>query len=199
MLSKRISIDIAAYINDWDNLQTTEPSGSFFEPIPLPAHEVQTVTYKNLMRGETHGIEISLNWKATDRWSISAGFAPAWEHLHTDPKSADTQTIPFLLGNSPDWPAQLRSHFDLRRSLAWDASAYFVDALEHQGPLGNVTVPSYTRLDMGLTWKLGEGVSLSLAGQNLLKDHHMEFEDVDGSMQSGQIKRSAYAKLTWQF
>jgi len=65
--------------------------------------------------------------------------------------------------------------------------------------LSNLRIPSYTRLDTGLTWKLGEGFSLSLVGQNLLKDHHMEFEDVNGSMQSGQIKRSAYAKITWQF
>src|SRR5216684_3262401 len=80
----------------------------------------------------------------------------------------------------------------------WDVSAYFNDALDNQGPLSNLTIPSYTRLDTGLIWKLREGFSLSLVGQNLLKDHHMEFEDVNGSMQSGQIKRSAYAELVWQ-
>jgi hypothetical protein len=48
-------------------------------------------------------------------------------------------------------------------------------------------------------WKLAEKFSLSLVGQDLLKDHHPEFDDINGSMQSGQIKRSAYAKFTWQF
>jgi hypothetical protein len=44
-----------------------------------------------------------------------------------------------------------------------------------------------------------ERFSFSIAGQNLLKDHHPEFNDLNGSLQSGQIKRSGYMKLTWQF
>jgi iron complex outermembrane recepter protein len=199
MLSKRLSIDVAAYFNDWDNLQTTEPSGSFLETTPAPVHEVQTLTYENLIRGETHGIEITANWQVTDRWSISPGLAPAREHMHTDPKSADTQTVAFLEGSAPDWATQLRSHLDLSRRLAWDVSGYFVGRLTGQGPLSNVTIPSYTRVDTGLMWKIREGIAISVVGQNLLKDHHLEFEDVNGSMQSGQIKRSAYAKITWQF
>jgi iron complex outermembrane receptor protein len=199
MLSKRFSIDIALYFNDWDHLQTTEPSASFFEAIPLPAHEVQTLMYGNLMHGESHGFELTAKWNVTDRWSLSPAFALTSEHMHTDPMSADTQTLLFTEGNSPDQLVQLRSHFDLRRNLAWDASAYFVNALTNQGPFSNLNIPSYTRLDSVLTWKAREGLSVSIVGQNLLKDHHMEFEDVNGSMQSGQVKRSAYAKFTWTF
>ena len=198
-LSKRLSVDVAAYFDDWNNVQTTEPSGSFFETAPPPAHEVQTLTYQNLIHGESHGAEITANWKVTDRWYISAGFAPAREHMHTDPQSADTQTALFLQENSPDWATQLRSHFDLSHTLGWDLSAYYVDPLTDQGSLSNVTIPSYTRMDTGLTWRRGEGFSVSVVGQNLLKDHHLEFEDVNGSLQSGQIKRSAYAKITWHF
>jgi iron complex outermembrane receptor protein len=198
-LSNRFSIDVAAYFNDWNKLQTSEFSGSFFEATPPPAHEVQTLLFDNLMHGESHGIEITANWKVRDWWSISPGFAISREHLHTDPQSTDTQTVLFTEGSSPAYSIQLRSHVDLRRNLAWDVSAYFVDALNNQGPLGNVKIPSYTRLDSGLTWKLGERLSLSVVGQNLLQDRHLEFEDSGGSMQSGLIKRSAYAKLTWQF
>jgi iron complex outermembrane receptor protein len=199
MLSKRLSLDVAVYMDDWDNLQTTEPSVSFFEPTPPPAHLVQTVMYENLMHGETHGVELAANWKVTDRWSLSPGFSLAFEHMHTDPHSLDTQTVPFVEGSAPDHPIQLRSHFDLRGGLTWDLSAYYVDDLKNQGPLGNLRIPTYTRLDTGLTWNLGETVTLSVVGQNLLRDHHMEFEDMNGSLQSGQMKRSGYLKLTWQF
>ena len=199
MLFKRLSVDLAAYFNDWDNLQTTEPSTSFFEATPLPPHQVQTFTYKNLIRGETHGLEITANWKPVDWWSISAGFAPAVEHFHTAAQSADTLTARFLEGNSPDKPFQIRSHFDLPRSLACDVFAYYVDSLDGQGPTSTVNIPAYTRLDLQLTKRLGERFAVSLVGQNLLQDHHIEFDDLNGSMQSGQIKRSAYAKLSWQF
>ena len=198
-VSASLSLDIAAFYDDYDDLQTTEPYISFFEAIPLPPHQVQSVIYQNLMFGETHGIEIAANWKVNGRWSLRPGYAFKAEHLHLDPQSADTQTVPFQQGNSPDHSIQLRSHFEFTSKLAWDVSAYYVDALKDQGPLTNVRIPSYTRLDTGLTWKLGEKFSTSLVGQNLLKDHHLEFEDVFGSMQSGLIKRSGYVKFTWQF
>ena len=198
MVSRRLSIDLATYYNDWDNLQTTEPSSAFFEAVPPPAHEVQTVTYKNLMYGEAHGFEVAANWKLRDSWSISSGFTFANEHMHTKAQSLDTQTGPFNEGNAPDHMAQVRSHAEFARGLAWDLSAYYVDPLTNQGPLGDMRIPAYTRLDTGLTWKPLERLSVSLVGQNLLKDHHTEFEDVNGSMQSGLIKRSVYAKFVWQ-
>jgi len=36
-------------------------------------------------------------------------------------------------------------------------------------------------------------------GQNFLKSHRMEVEDKSETLQSGQIKRGAYAKIIWQF
>ena len=198
-VSKRLSVDVAAYFDDYDNLQTSEPGGSFFEPTPAPAHVVQTLTFQNLMHGETHGFEIAANWKVSNRWQMSPAFAFANEHMHTAPQSLDKRTGPFVEGSAPDHMAQLRSHIELMRGLAWEASAYYVDPLTDQGPLGNVRIPAYTRLDSRLTWKPGERFSVSIVGQNLLRDHHQEFEDAFGSLQSGQIKRSAYAKLTWQF
>ena len=198
-LSNRISIDLAAYYNDYDHLQTTEPGAPFAESTPAPAHLVFPLTYENLMYGETHGIEITTNWKVTDRWTLSPGYTFEQLHMHTDPSSADTVTGPFVEGAVPDHTAQIRTHIDLRRSLALDGSAYEVSRLDHQGPTSNVTVPAYTRLDVGLTWKPWEQTSFSFVGQNLLKDHHLEFEDVDGALQSSQIRRAGYAKLTWRF
>jgi iron complex outermembrane recepter protein len=199
MVSNRFSIDLAAYFNDWDNARTIEPSSFFSEPSPPPPHFVQTLLVENLLYGEAHGVEMQANWKVTDRWSLSPGYTFAQEHMHTRPNSRDTQTGPFEEGSSPDHIAQLRSHVELMRRLTWDASGYFNDHLPNQGPAGNVKIPAYVRLDTGLTWRLWERFSISLVGQNLLKDHHLEFEDVSGSVQSGQIKRSAYAKFTWQF
>jgi iron complex outermembrane recepter protein len=198
-VSNRLSFDLAAYLNDYDNLQTTEPSGSFFEAAPAPPHEVESVTYGNLMHGESHGIEMSANWKVTDGWELSPGFALEGLHLHTDPQSQDQQTVLFIQGNTPAKMGQLRSHMDLWKKWSWDASGYYVDPLKNQGFSGAARIPGYTRLDTGLTWKALEGFSLSVVGQNLLKNGHVEFEDFFGSMQSSQIRRSGYLKLTWQF
>jgi iron complex outermembrane recepter protein len=198
-LAGRLSLDLAAYYNSYNSVETTEPSTPFFESTPSPPHFVQPFTYENRMNGETHGIEIAANWIVTRRWTLSPGYA--WEqlHMHTAPTSQDTVTPSFVENGAPRHSAQLRSHLEIRRSVAWDTLATFVDRLSHQGYSTQDVIPPYTRLDTGLTWSPRERVSISVVGQNLLRDHHPEFEDVFGSLQSGQIKRSGYAKLTWHF
>jgi iron complex outermembrane recepter protein len=196
--SDHFSLDVAAYYNDYDHLQTTEPGTPFLELTP-PPHSVQPFMYQNEMNGETHGLEIAANWKILDRWTLSPGYALEQLHMRTNPGSLDVQSGPFVEGASPRHSAQLRSRLDLPHNLTWEAAAYFVDRLTHQGPASNVTIPSYTRVDTGLMWRPRERILLGVFGQNLVHDHHVEFEDVDGSMQSGQIKRSVYAKFSLQF
>lgn len=119
--------------------------------------------------------------------------------MHTRPSSADAETPSFVEGGAPHHSAQIRSHFDLPKNLAWESFVSFTDHLANQGLSTFERIPSNTRLDTGLTWKPAEAVSFGVFGQNLLRAQHLEFEDVFGSMQSGQIKRSGYAKVTWRF
>jgi iron complex outermembrane recepter protein len=190
---EHLSIDLAAYYGHYYKQETTEPAAPFFETTPAPPHLVLPVTYENLMHGEAHGLEMAVDWKATDRWTLSPGYGFEQIHMHLDPTSRDTDSVLDAEGNSPVNGAQLRSHLDLMHGVAWDASTYFVDRLR-SGP-----IPSYTRLDTGLTWRWTEGLAMSLVGQNLVKDRHLEFLDDSGSVRSTLIKRSAYAKFTWQF
>jgi iron complex outermembrane receptor protein len=188
-----LSIELTAYYGAYNSQETNEPAAPFFETTPAPLHLVLPVSYQNLMHGESHGFELASNWKATGRWTLSPGYAFEQIHMHLDPTSRDTTSILDAEGGSPVNSAQLRSHFDLAHRVGWDASAYFVDRLR------SGQIPSYTRLDTGLTWRLSEGVGISLVGQNLVKDRHLEFADDSGSTRSTLIKRSAYAKFTWQF
>lgn len=198
-VSSHLSLDAAAYFNDYDSLQTTEPGTPFFEDTPAPPHEVQPFTYENLMYGNTDGIEFTGNWQFNSRFSLSPGFAFEQIHMHTKPTSQDTMTGPFVEGAVPRQSAELRAHWQIEKRLSWDASAYFVDRLNNQGPAGNTVIPAYTRVDTGFTWKPREQFSLSFVGQNLEKDHHPEFQDINGALQNGQIKRSAYVKASWHF
>lgn len=198
-IRKNLSVDIAAYYDDYDRLESTEPGTPFPEATPLPAHLVVPLMYENLLYGETHGIEVSMNWKVSDRWTLSPGYALEELHMHAEPSSADAETGRFVEGGTPHHSAQLRSQFDLSRNLAWESFASFADHLTNQGLSTVERIPAYTRLDTGLTWKPFEAVSFGVFGQNLLKARHLEFEDVFGSMQSGQIERGGYAKATWRF
>mgnify|MGYP001548246584 CR=1 FL=1 len=56
-------------------------------------------------------------------------------------------------------------------------------------------VPAFCELATRIGWKLNDSVELSIAGQNLLHDHHPEY-GVPG-VQQGQIVRSVYAELSY--
>jgi len=190
-LSKRLSIDLAAYYNDYSNQQTTEPAAEFLEATPTPVHLVMPSTYENLMHGEAHGFEVAANWKVTDRWTVSPAYDFERFHMHLSPSSQDTTTVADVEGTDPHVHAHLRSHVDLSNGLSWDVSAYFVDRITYQA------VPSYTRLDTQLSWRPKEGFSVSLVGQNLVRDSHLEF--VEQGNDPTLVKRSGYAKVTWKF
>jgi iron complex outermembrane receptor protein len=145
------------------------------------------------MQGITDGIELTANWKVNDRWTLSPGYALLQMHLHTDPGSQDTTSVADTQGTSPIHQLQLRSHVELAHFLTCDTSVYFVDRLPAP------SIASYPRLDTQLTWRLAEAMELSVVGQNLLRDHHPEFNNQLQAVNSSQVKRSAYAKWTWRF
>lgn len=192
-VSSFLSLDLDAYYNDYRSQQTTEPLTPFLESTPLLPHLVIPFTLENLGYGEAHGFEIAANWKVTNRWTLSPAYDFERIHMHVRGTSQDSGTIPETEGSDPHLHGRLRSHVALPHSLSWDASAVFVDRLLE------LQVPSYTRLDMGLSWQLREGLSLALVGQNLARDRHLEFADPSQGAGATLIKRSGYAKFTWQF
>jgi outer membrane receptor for ferrienterochelin and colicin len=180
-------------VNTYHNLESTEPLPPAIDTSFIPPIVVHPKLLDNKLHGTTNGVEVYMKWKPASRWTISPGYSFLQMHLHTDSTSLDTTSVADAQGSNPGHQAQLRSHLELWPGLAWDANAYFVGRPPAQ------FVASHTRLDTQLTWRLQESVSLSVVGQNLLRDHHVEFNDAFQSVNSSQVKRSAYAKLTWQF
>jgi iron complex outermembrane receptor protein len=189
----RLSVDIATFFNIYDSLRTREPGAIFLQTDPSPARWVIPLTWGTKMHGTTQGIEVSADWKVTNRWTLSPGYALLQMHLHPDATSGDTSSAPGTEGSNPRHQVQVRSHVDLRRGFTWDTSLYFVSQLAAQ------EVPSYTRLDTQLGWRPGERLEVNLVGQNLLEDHHLESNDIFTVVNPSLVKRGIYAKITWRF
>ena len=193
-VGKTLSVDLAAYYNDYDHQNSEEPGTPFFETTPAPPHLVLPIIEENLNYGETHGAEIAAKWKLTSRWTIDPSYDFERLHFHRAAGSQDLQTGPSTEGSTPRQQARLRSHVDVTRDVGWNLAAYFTDRLAAQD------VPSYTRLDTNVIWRLRESLTVGIYGQNLLQDRHLEFDDPAGSStRSTLVRRSAYAKLTWRF
>lgn len=191
-VAEQLSVDFAAYYNRYNNQETTEPGTPFFEAGSSTPHVVIPLIFENLMSGETHGFEASINWQPASRWTISSGYAFEQIHMHLSPASQDADSVAEAEGSTPVNSAQLRSHVDLVKRLSWDTSTYFV------GRLTDPAIASYTRLDTGLTLHWNKKLSLRIVGQNLLKNRHEEFVEPTGSSGTTLAKRSVYVEWEWQ-
>jgi iron complex outermembrane receptor protein len=192
-LSSSLSVDTTVFYNRYRDLESSEPGAMSLEMTPAPPHVLIPTTYGNGIYGETHGIEVFANWKAASHWTLSPGYAFFSMHLHKFAGSLDTTTAQATKGYTPDHQAQLRSSVSLPKNLQWNASAYFVNRLPA------LAIPSYTRVDTGLTWQAGERISISAVGQNLFSNRHMEYSGIDSTEEPGLMRRSAYAKIAWSF
>jgi iron complex outermembrane receptor protein len=191
--SSRFSLDSTVFYNRYRDLTSVEPGATRLEANPAPPHLLTPSAFGNGLYGETHGIEVFANWKAARFWTLSPGYSFFSAHLHRFAGSQDFTDVAGTQGSSPDHQAQLRSSVSLPRNVQWNTAAYFVNRLPA------LAVPSYTRLDTNLIWDAGEHFSLSVAGQNLLRNLHPEFSGLDTSVQPGLMRRDAYARIAWSF
>lgn len=180
----RLSADIAAFYNDYDNLRTIEPDPNPFVP---------AATAGNKMEGEAYGVELAANWLALDWWRFQAAYTYLQIQLHLDPDSRDTVSER-AEGESPHHQLFLRSSMDLSRDLELDLWVRYVDSLPDLG------VRSYVSLDARLGWRPRQDLELSIVGQNLVDSHHSEFgPDAFVKTSPTEVERSVYGKITWSF
>jgi iron complex outermembrane recepter protein len=191
MPSKSLSLDIATFFNSYTNLRTQDSGTPFLDA--SSGIWIIPITWGNEMHGTTYGAELSVDWKVSKRWTLSPGYSFLEMHLHPDAGSTDTVSAPDVQGSNPQHQAQFRSHLDLRRGFSLDTNVYFVSSLPAQA------IPAYTRVDLQLGWRLGEGLNFNLVGQNLLQDHHPESNDILTIVNASQAKRSVFARLIKQF
>jgi iron complex outermembrane receptor protein len=79
---------------------------------------------------------------------------------------------------------------DLSGALSLDGTFRYVSDIVNQ------QVPEYGELDLRLGWKPAPRLELSVVGQNLLHDHHVEFGTPGAH---SEIKRGAYGSFEWHF
>lgn len=187
----RLSVDIAAFYNVYDDLSSIEPGVPAFTFTPVPHLSIPLI-FKNKAHGETYGVEVASTLVATEWWRLMAGYTWLEMQLHKTPGSlASGVTDPER--QSPHNQFNFRSFIDLPWRLQFDTMLYYVDNLPAFG------TSSYFRLDLRLGWQPTEQLDFSLVGQNLNNRRHDEFGQVLGSGAPSEIERSVYGKITWKF
>jgi iron complex outermembrane receptor protein len=187
-----VSLDVAAYYNDYEDIRSNEVLASVPCPSPPlpPATTCRTLQFGNGIDASGWGVEASATWVATPFWQLQAGYSYMDLDVEIEPGSTDTTSVS-QEGDTPRNQFFALSRVNLPFDLEFDTSLYWVQGLRSQ------PVDDYTRLDLRLGWRPLEQLELSLVGQNLTESRHEEFENGLFLLRS-QVPRSVYGKVTWR-
>jgi iron complex outermembrane receptor protein len=191
LISQNFYLDLSAFYNHHSSLFSEDITGPpFLETSPAPTHLLLPAQFGNGLLGETSGGEIAPEWHVTGFWRLRGSYSFLEMHIKKAPNSLDIGSAPGIEGSSPRHQALLQSGFDLPKAVSLDLLYRYVSALPGQ------SVRAYSSADVSLGWNMTSHFRFSVVGQNLLQPHHAEFGTDPGPLV--QIKRSAYAQITWQ-
>ena len=179
--AERLSLSVSTFYHDYDDLRSIEPAPS--GPVP--------VRLANGQKGEAYGVELLARYQATDWWQLQVGHTELRVEIRPEPGSADPSFGAAEAADSKHH-LSLRSSLDLPGDVEFDAGYRYVSRITNP----NVPTPGYSELDLRLGWAPVPRLELSVTGQNLLHDQHLEF-GVPASGQAGE--RGVFAKAVWGF
>jgi len=187
-----VSLDLAAFVNDYDRLRSLEPEA----PLPVGFDEMPVVALPlrigNGLFGRTWGAELAANWAAAPGWRLAA----AYTHLHVDTRARPESRHPTpdsLEGDSPRHQLNLRSFLDLPGGFELDTTLYHCSSLPTRG------VPAWTRLDLMLGWRPSAALELRIGVQDLLEDGQLQFDRNVGGRLATAVPRVLFGRVAWHF
>jgi iron complex outermembrane recepter protein len=191
-VTSSLSADIATFYNKYSNLRTAEPGAPFIEGSPVPTDIVIPFVAFNKMSGGTYGAELFADWKIVPKWRLVGSYSYLQMNIRKNADSLDpTNDLPN--GSSPRHQWYLRSSIDLPKHFEHDTTLRFVDHLP------SLNIANYYSLDSHLGWRPVSLVEISIGGQNLLDNQHLEFIPDFINTAPTVVKRTVYGSLTFKF
>ncbi|MDP9053529.1 MAG: TonB-dependent receptor [Acidobacteriota bacterium] len=188
LISKSVSLDVAAFYNRYNHLLSLEPGTPYSEAENGTTVSILPYINGNGVRGTTKGFEITPDWKPRDWWRLQASYSWLLMDMTTAAGSLDDITVRLLERSSPRHQGRVQSYFDLSRSLELSATWRYV------GALPSYRVSGYQTGDLRLGWRPIPHIEFAVTGQNLLQPHHAESGGNPGALVG--IKRNVFASLT---
>jgi iron complex outermembrane recepter protein len=185
-----LSLDVAAFYNDYNRLRAVTPVAASIEPDPTRV--VRPLVIGNTVRGDAYGVELGAEWSPADWWRLRGAYTYFDLALHSDPGVA-SQANEEEEDRAPNHQLSLTAQINPADAWEFDATLRFVDNLSERG------VGSYATLDLRLAWKPAPGIELSLVGRNLLQRSHVEFAPEFFDTGQSEIERSIYGKIQLAF
>lgn len=183
--AQTLTTDVTAFYNSYRDLQSLEPVAGTF-PVRF--------LLRNNLRGEAFGAEAAARWRPLTWWKLQVSYTYMNLHLSTEEGSGDIFTERTFENDVPHHQASLLSRWNLPAGVQVDGWFRYVDPIPIEG------IPSYLEMDLRISCPVGRNMEFSVAGRNLLHDHHTEYgPSFMLATETTDVERSVYAKLAWRF
>ena len=175
------SLSVASFFNQYENLRSAEPGPP---PLYIP------ITFANGVEGDTYGVELSGTYEPWNWARIRAGYTFLKKDLSVKPTSNDLNGGS-VESNDPSHQFSIQTMVDPGHNTELSMITRYVD------DLANPRVAAYWELDARIAWRPATFIELSIVGQNLLHDKHIEF--IPSSPEPRYVERSIYGKVACRF
>lgn len=188
-----LSIDLALFFNDYQDLRIYSPLGS---PYFNAENQIliQDVALSNMANARSWGAEIAVDLATGRKIKWTLAYSLIYHDYNND------QDFELDYGFTKH-QVSLRGRFDLTKSLTLDAWLRYVGKTNANDVFSETLIykiDDYATLDLRLGWKIRPDLEFFLTGQNLLQDSHLEFVQ-EAFSYPVEVPRSAYAGLTYKF
>ncbi len=182
-----LTVDTTAYYNDYNSLATD----SFLTPNTHVLPFLFPFATTNETSGETHGLEITPDWRALPNLDLAGSYSLLDMHL-VGPNGGKAINSETPGKEVPTQQLNLRARWNVTNDITFDPSLYYTGAQR------DLQVPEYWLLNTRLGWKIIDGLQFSLVGQDLLHGAHREFTSSTDTTDP-VIGRSFYGNFTWRY
>ncbi len=190
-VAPNLSIDIAAFYNDYDELRTFDGTTPYLTLDPVLA-VVAPTEFANSGEGSSYGFEVQSSWQPTKEVKFIAGYS--YIDLDLDLKSGtDAANSSMSPSYSPKHQVQLRNYWDFYDGFSLDSELYYVSELEEGD------VDEYFKFDAQLSWQVTDALKLAIAGENLFSSARQEFVNHAGNVVVSKIPTQYWLKATYRF
>ncbi|WP_320837803.1 TonB-dependent receptor [Zhongshania sp.] len=185
-----MSLDVALFFNEYEGLRTLEPGALEANSAPPPAAIIPIIA-SNGADARSWGGELVLSAVLSPNWRTEVQYSNVQIDVQADNSGDPTATS--AEGESPQHRLTFRSSWSLSEGWGVDTTLRYVDDLDGQ------RIDEYTELDVHVSKRIGEAMTISFVGQNLLDSSHEEYVDKVVGTPRVEVERGGYLKFRLNF
>lgn len=195
-MTDKIALDLALFLNDYDKLLSVR---QLVTPDLANGRMLLLQKITNELEGNTFGLEFNANYKPLE--NLSFNFAYSYLKMSLDVPEGDN-IIDYAKeteAKTPEHQFSLLMTANVTKNLKLNTWLRYVSTIKRLSVTPEDVIKHHAMLDLNLVWSVTDSLELSLIAQNLLDKQHQEYFPDRTNPLYGEVERSVYGQIRWEF